>query len=373
MTSLKSVTARAFVRTGEYPPWAPEHLTQVQVHNPADERKFLWRVIEAPAVIKSQGRALWPTLTEFRRYWPEFQSFVFQAHLYDDAARALRGASGALLAYYSALNLAKAELLISQPAQIYGQTVGHGLSYSPSGQRGLKSDYVTTRSGVFSLLYEARTGATLPLNKRLKALSLLGNTSDIGFELPSAGFDRSNHSPVCHVVAGDADATWSLYGFPENEPAVLRCKATRAFLGTHFDELTNPESIHGAKFRLMHVLQAKVVHPRSVPSNPEEDINNARRWSEHTTRPLQGGRSYTLDEWAGSLLRTAWLPMPPSSLGMQRCSIAPASSVTGRRSSTPTQTARRLGSSTLSSRRQASIFCVRRSAVSLVDTSSRCE
>jgi len=58
----------------------------------------------------------------------EFRNYLRQAKTYWDAARQVEGSASALLYYYGVLNLAKAELLQSQPDQIVGKHIRHGLS-----------------------------------------------------------------------------------------------------------------------------------------------------------------------------------------------------------------------------------------------------
>src|SRR5438552_1565022 len=107
------------------PPYPGSILTTFAEPPSAD---LIWREIDMEASYPDRGRALFTgTLAQRNKLWREFRSYVRQARDYDEAARTIKGASAALLLYYSALNLAKAELLTSVPNPISGQTIRHGL------------------------------------------------------------------------------------------------------------------------------------------------------------------------------------------------------------------------------------------------------
>src|SRR5437868_2549298 len=73
--------------------------------------ELLWREFDLEASYADRGRKLFTgTLAQRNRLWREFRSYLRQAKEYGDAATYVRGPSAALLLYYMALNLAKAEL-----------------------------------------------------------------------------------------------------------------------------------------------------------------------------------------------------------------------------------------------------------------------
>src|SRR5438552_13334546 len=94
---------------------------------------LLWHLIGFRAEIVEQGRALFSgSIGQRNSLWREFRNYVRQAKEYELAARGVAGSSGSLLHYYVALNLAKAELLISNPTAIVGQRINHGLTFNPT-------------------------------------------------------------------------------------------------------------------------------------------------------------------------------------------------------------------------------------------------
>jgi hypothetical protein len=297
------------------PPWADGSVASVTVHNLAEERRILWHEIERQAIIRSHGQRLWASKRDFNRYWPEFRAFIKQARVYDDAAQAAQGASSALLAYYSALNLAKAELLIKRPETIFHQTIGHGLRYSPS-TRGIRSDYITTADGVFPLLYESRVGSSLARRQQLRIIDLLNNTSDVGAELASAALGKRAMSRIGHLHAIDYENNrWTVVLFFEPDPEILRSPATRRFLGDEFEQVRAEEvpvvaSLFGSPIPApTHCLQGKRLYKLEADDHDGRRSEMLRDTGEFL-RPVQNHSPYSHDEWAPSLRRTSWLPMP---------------------------------------------------------------
>ena len=304
------------MRDDRIPPWPEVHSSRVEVHNISDERRVLWNTIARPATIRAEGKKLWGTLTEFNKYWPDFRSYIAQARLYDDAAEHMQGASSALLAYYSALNLAKAELLRLRPEEIYEEEVHHGLTYGPS-KRSIKVDYITTRPGVFPMLYGARTGLALKPGEQLPILRLLANVSDVSHELRSAGLAAPQVGQIHHsIVSNYAGESWSIFAFADaGEPPILKCRETRRFLGDHFEEIISNDYLRSTIFRFSSFPTGYAVQAKRVYT--ESDNEGGGLWEkmlsdiEALVRPIQGHRVYGNDEWAPSLRRTKWLPMPP--------------------------------------------------------------
>jgi hypothetical protein len=200
---------------------------------------------------------------------------------------------------------------LSTPADIFEKTIHHGLIYRPS-KLGIKSDFVKSGAGVFPLLYKARTGLTIPKNEKLPILKLLANTTDIGHELPSADLGRIQTTPIEHLIVSDYERqSWSLIMFPEPDPAILRCPSSRRFLGDHFEQISENDI---DSLRSMFItraaaaggaLQAKRIY--QPPVDPVAVLSEL----EEMVRPIQGHRTYVHDEWAPSLWRAKWLPMPP--------------------------------------------------------------
>src|SRR5664279_4636939 len=92
----------------------------------------LVRTLRQYADITEKGQALLAgTPSEKKLHHSEMRSYLDQALTYFRVAESIEGSPGALPLYYSCLNLAKAELLRTQPAQIYKKKIQHGLSYDP--------------------------------------------------------------------------------------------------------------------------------------------------------------------------------------------------------------------------------------------------
>lgn len=295
----------------------PDRHHSVLVHSLSDEAAVVWRMLELPAKSREVGRNLWPSLTEFNRYWREYRAFIAQARAYDDAAQRVRGASAALLLYYVALNLAKAELLRTQPTKIYQQRLGHGLSYNPSRAKTFRGEIVRTNPGVFSMLYEERTGVQLAGDDELRIVGLLAQTSDVGFELGRSIGEESRCFPVEFGVCWNQDELWYVVSGPSPKQSALGCAATRKFLARYFEDVRDHavSRNHLAwKYQPAWMLQSRAVFPRSAPGADAPDaveVANVQRSGLDLIRQLQGVSVHGYDEWAGSLLRSRWLPMPP--------------------------------------------------------------
>ena len=203
--------------------------------------ELIWREIDMEASYPDRGRALFSgTLSQRNKLWREFRSYVRQAKEYDEAARTVKGASAALLLYYCALNLAKAELLETMPNPISGQTIRHGLSYSPTGAKTISGDFLTVNAGgVFPLLYRKRTGKGLPNNTRIWVKPLLGFINEIGWEVIQTQFTAIRYTGLLHLIAINGTQGWSLLAL--NNPAVLTShRITNALFRKLFEQVSIP-------------------------------------------------------------------------------------------------------------------------------------
>lgn len=177
----------------------------------------LWSVIREYADIATEGRGLFSGSYSVRnRYWQEFRNYVRQARVYHDAALTIRGSSAALPYYYSALNLAKSELLIKHPTAVYQRRIGHGLSYNPTNARSLAGDYITVGEGVFREVYRLRTGYQLPVGTRLWVKRLLLQCHEIGWEVNKAGMGHPRASSGMHAVVSDDTHIWPMVALESN-------------------------------------------------------------------------------------------------------------------------------------------------------------
>jgi YaaC-like Protein len=166
-------------------------------------RELLWfelrSIQENPDVGLSMVKG---TLPERRQRWSVLRSFIRQARANDDAAQFMHGSAAALLHYYTALNLAKAALLIADPTQVVGERMGHGLSYNPTKSASVKSDFVTVQGGVFPKLYKLQTGRPLPTGARLPVGRLLNQLPENGERgCYSRSWWHANDAAIFHDAA----------------------------------------------------------------------------------------------------------------------------------------------------------------------------
>lgn len=178
---------------------------------------MIWGTLASYGQVPEIGRPLFSAPRALQtKLWREFGNYVRQAKAYWEAADGTRGSSSALLYYYALHNLAKAELLISHPADVFQKKLHHGLVWNPGLGRGIGGDRVSVVGGAFPMLYEARTGRTLPKNSRLEVRRLLLQVPEIGLEVSAAGFGSSKATGVYHSMVGDADRAWVLVaaGYP---------------------------------------------------------------------------------------------------------------------------------------------------------------
>jgi YaaC-like Protein len=237
----------------------------------APSPELIWREIEMEASYPDRGRALFTgSFAQRNKLWREFRSYVRQAREYDDAARNVKGPSAALLLYYAALNLAKAELLTSVPNLVSGQKISHGLSYSPTGAKTISGDFLKVQAGgVFPLLYRKRTGKPLANNVRIRVKPLLGYMQEIAWEVIQTSFTPLRYTGLLHFIAIAGAQGWAMMA------------------------LSNPNSITG--HRVTNARFKKLFEPVSVPVGL--DWRNAfavsQRMGGETRAIFEGRRKYT--------------------------------------------------------------------------------
>jgi hypothetical protein len=201
-------------------------------------RDLLWRELLQLADVPQVGRARFPgTLAQRNRQWAEFGSFIRQAKAYDDAGSLVKGPSAALLHYYTALNLAKAELLTLPNNPIYGQAIRHGLTYSATNARSIAGDVVVVQPGVFPHLYSKRTGLPLPTGTRLRVKRLLTSVPEVGWEVVVSKFASSGSADAIHAVVTNGTQGWALMAI-DSPSILLKSRSTsRQFLRA-FEQVT---------------------------------------------------------------------------------------------------------------------------------------
>ena len=170
---------------------------------------FLWSQLHQYSEVPELGRSLF---NGSRKYindrLRQFQSFISQAHTYWDAAILTRGSASALPFYYCALNLAKAELLTQ--SNFNPINVTHGLRSKTTASSTITKDTLSLTDGVFTRLWEKRTGASVDMKLKLKAKNLLSIIPEIGLEMEQIGFTRP-HSPFGYEsILTDNFSAWPM-------------------------------------------------------------------------------------------------------------------------------------------------------------------
>lgn len=178
-----------------------------------------------------------------RALWQEAANYLRQARVYFDAGQKVEGTSSALLFYYCALQLAKAELLSTNSGDIVGRTIPHGLSHGITSAGNPKNDFLTVKSsGIFPLLYRKRIGKHIPPGTQLRVATLLQYVPEIGIELTAAtGLAPRAHS-IYHAMFSNPTSTWTAVlatevGFPKDtrEPVVRLLNANFEKVPAHKD------------------------------------------------------------------------------------------------------------------------------------------
>jgi hypothetical protein len=214
---------------------SPPHPGGLEAFTELVSRQQIWRELLQLADIRKIGRTLFSgTAAQKNARWGQFGSFIRQAKAYDDAAAQVKGLSAALLQYYAALNLAKAELL----AQAYPQApYKHGLRYSSTRARSIAGDFLTVEAGVFPLLYAKRTGVTLPVGTRLNIKRLLANVPELGWELRVSGFTTPTATRLIHAAVHAGGVGWALIGV-DNPSAILSSRSSSREFTAAFEQVS---------------------------------------------------------------------------------------------------------------------------------------
>lgn len=205
-------------------------------------RSALWHTLGLYEHDRSQGPALFQgTVRQRNAQWMTFRNFLRQARAYDDAAVGVAGSSASLLYYYMAMNLAKAELMVSNPSSIMNSRIRHGLSFEPTQAQSVRGSYLTVRSGIFPLLYQKRVGKSLPSGTKLPISRLLAQVPEISSELVDALTLRPATMPLYSSTVSDDNAVWTLIAVFDRYGSLRKANhvTTRAIL-KHFELVATP-------------------------------------------------------------------------------------------------------------------------------------
>lgn len=148
------------------------------------------------------------SLSQKNSLWREHRNFLRQALSNFDAAIDVPNRSACLLYYYALLNFAKSELLATHASGLVGTFVGHGLSFSTYKAKSVAGDSLTVKNGVFKMLYEARTGHSLPVGAKLSIKRLLANIPEVGSQIEDTGIGSSRIIGVNQLIAVEGGKSW---------------------------------------------------------------------------------------------------------------------------------------------------------------------
>lgn len=174
------------------------------------------------------------------RLWLQYRNFLRQALSNFEAAVTVGNRSASLLYYYAMLNFAKAELLDTNSVQIANVRIGHGLSFSPVSAQTVAGDTLKVTDGLFPLLYERRTGRTLPHGLKLPIKRLLANIPEIAQQLEDAHLGCCKVAGLYQMLAMDATDSWTILAIDSNE-FHGNGSSTAKLLFRHFREISQPQ------------------------------------------------------------------------------------------------------------------------------------
>lgn len=236
--------------------------------------KIAWMRLRQLADVPSRGLALFAgTRPERNRLYKHFRSYVRQAQTYWNAAGNTEGSASTLLYYYAVLNLAKAELLQTNPNEIIGKSIHHGLSAKLSEPMSLRGDRLTAPRGLFPLLFEKRTGMALPPRIQFPVVNILSLIPEIGHEMSEFGATRPPSRGGFHAVAIDKASAWATTALPLNLTVDRREPVVRKLL-SEFEPVQGDRAwrkLFGVSTRLssgLTILQSKRTYSVGSPARP---------------------------------------------------------------------------------------------------------
>jgi YaaC-like Protein len=199
------------------------------------KQQLVWRSIAASGVIKDQRPASLSGAKN-KRYVDEFNGYIDQGNAYWTAARRTDGPARALLYYYAALQLAKAELLLAVPERVSGKIINHGLRIEELETTSLLKVRVGfKRHGVFPEIVSSRIGQTFDSGTTFNLLELMSSIPDSGWELRKFGRSRQLYAMGLRAwVVVDSRRSWTVLSFPETDDLQSRRTRRSAIEATGF-------------------------------------------------------------------------------------------------------------------------------------------
>jgi hypothetical protein len=132
-----------------------------------------------------------------------FQAYIRQAKTFYEAADALHHRAGALIYYYSFLNIAKALIFLKNPAFV-DHNLHHGIKSRPTiGSLGEQHIQIT-QDGALQRFYKLVTGQEIA-GAKLKVADLLGYCSDVQYEYVRLKYGEPVSFPCRLVIGLDRD------------------------------------------------------------------------------------------------------------------------------------------------------------------------
>lgn len=309
--------ARHFNRWILQPPRAPGRAGVFVFERPTGTA--LLEHLRTEAELQAIGRSRFVgTLKQRNALWLSYRSFLRQAISNFRVALSVDNRSASLLYYYAMLNFAKAELLITRPAAVQG-FVSHGLSFNVTNAKTIAGDSLTVRDGVFRLLFEERTGYSLPVGTRIPVTRLLTHIPEIGQQLGKVEAGKTDVHGLVHLIALDGAAAWTLLAV-EPEFDMLASDATKRYFQRVFQPVDTPPDWRdrlgvSRRWRTMLFFESIATFPYAANNEGSATAATVRA-ADNTWEIkdlLEHSSSGMYDGWlTPSLYKTRMLPMPPS-------------------------------------------------------------
>lgn len=270
---------------------------------------MVWRMLQSLTQVATSAPDLFPDSAAAKQYWPDLREYIRIAHTYYRAASTTGGVASALPLYYSALQLAKAELLVKDPHSVFQKEAHHGLTFRPERSKSMRSDKLRVRSGVFRSLYRARTGLAIDDGTNIPVKALLQRLPDIGFEVAHVKLGPPTFQSFEHYVGHDGAQAWSLVTIP-NDSVCWKSAATRKRL---LDKYRRVAPWHNTPAPADHVvLESVCAHTLLSPNLcVADDQDRVCGEAMKALAPLVGSPIYLMQVMAPSLVGGEFLPMPP--------------------------------------------------------------
>jgi hypothetical protein len=279
---------------------------------------LLLELLRARAEIQALGRSRYSgSLAERNALWRDDRNFLRQGISNFRVALEVDNRSASLLYYYAMLNFAKSELLAVNPRAVQGP-VHHGLQFRQTPHQTVRGDSLTVKSGVFRILYEHRTGVTLPIGTRLPVPRLLRRIPEISSQLDDLGWARSEIDGALQMIASGINSTWAVLAV--SRVGELEANSSSGKLFRRFFHRVEPPADWRARFGMSNRVAIEAFYespafaftPGDSASEQAAGVQaQAHAWK---IRELLGHTTSGMwDAWVSpSLYKSKMVPMPPA-------------------------------------------------------------